>query len=48
MQDVQIDVTEIVHFWNTHADTNFGFVLLGDDENLKADTETICKNKSRD
>lgn len=40
--DLSYDVTSIVRGWASGARPNFGFVLLGSDENLNAFTEKAC------
>lgn len=43
--DLKIDVTEIVRSWVAGPDSNFGLVIMGDNEDLGAYTETICQTQ---
>jgi hypothetical protein len=44
-QDLHIDITPLAIAWASHPETNFGLILMGQDENLKAYTETICQTQ---
>lgn len=44
-QDMHIDITPLARSWATHPETNFGLIMLGENEDLKAYTETICQTQ---
>jgi hypothetical protein len=44
-QDLHINVTALAQAWSLHPETNFGMVLMGENEDMKAYTETICQTQ---